>query len=94
MSIQLNQPYKIIPHRYKRYESHYGIPAGNVVVVPLKVLGEEVSCDIRWEDNNGELQVIHHAMFIKENLIPLNQILDAKLWELWTHYYPMIKDKE
>ncbi len=87
MSIHLNQAYQIIPLRHKRYESHYGIPAADVVVVPLKELGEECSCDIRWEDSNGNLQVIHNAMFVKENLIPLNPMLDVKLHELWSHYY-------
>lgn len=71
----------------KRYEAHYKIPAAEVVVVPLKELGEEVLCDLRWEDSNGEIQVIHNAMFVKENLIPLNAMLDVKLHELWSHYY-------
>jgi hypothetical protein len=87
MAIQLKQPYRIIPTRMKRYEAHYKIPAAEVVVVPLKELGEEVLCDLRWEDTNGEIQVIHNAMFVKENLIPLNAMLDVKLHELWSHYY-------
>jgi hypothetical protein len=87
MSIQLNQPYRIIPTRFKRYEAHYKIPAADVLVIPLKELGEEVLCDVRWEDSNGVMQVISNAMFVKENLIPLNAMLDVKLLEIWTHYY-------
>jgi hypothetical protein len=94
MSIHLNQAYRINPIRYKRYESHYGIPAAEVVVIPLKELGEEVLCDIRWEDKNGELQVIHQAMFVKDVLIPLNPMLDAKLYEIWTHYYNSPMEKQ
>lgn len=87
MSIHLNQPYKITPSKYKRYEAHYRIPAADVVVIPMKQFGDEVSCDIRWEDHHGELQVIHHVMFITENLVPLNPMLDVKQHELWSHYY-------
>jgi hypothetical protein len=87
MSIHINQAYRIIPSKHKRYEAHYKIPSGDVVVIPLKELGEEVSCDIRWEDANGELQVIHNAMFVKDNLVPLNAMLDTKLMEIWSHYY-------
>jgi hypothetical protein len=87
MSIHLNQAYRIVPARHKRYESHYGIPAAEVVVIPLKEFGEEVLCDIRWEDKNGELQVIHQAMFVKDVLTPLDAMLDMKLMEIWTHYY-------
>jgi hypothetical protein len=87
MSIQLNQPYRIIPTRIKRYEAHYKIPAVDTLVVPLKEFGEEVLCDLRWEDSNGIIQVIHNAMFVKENLSPLNEMLDVKLLEIWTHYY-------
>lgn len=87
MAINLNHPHRIIPTRVKRYETHYQIPAGNALVVPIKSLGEEVLCDIRWEDDNGELKVIHNAMFVYENLIPLKQLPDTKLFELWSHYY-------
>lgn len=87
MSIHLKKPYKIIRARHKRYESHYGIPSADVVVVPLRELGDDMSCDIRWEDPNGQLQVIHNAMFSRDNLEPLNQMLDMKLHEIWSHYY-------
>lgn len=87
MSIPLNKPYRILPAKSKRYTSHYGIPAEQALVVPLKALGEEVLCDIRWEDENGELHVVHNAMFVNSNLVPLNQLPDGKLIELWEHYY-------
>ena len=87
MSIHLNKPYKIIELRHKRYNAHYDIPSSEVVVIPLRNLGSEVMCDIRWENGNGILEVRHKAMFKSDNLIPLNSMIDDKLFELWTHYY-------
>ena len=87
MKIQLNKPYKILPTRCKRYESHYQIPAARCLVVPVKELGEEVSCDIRWEDDNGELHLVSQKIFVADNLIPLNAMLESKLHELWQHWY-------
>ncbi len=87
MSIHINKPYRIIPPKEKRYNAHYNIPSANCVVVPLKQLGDEVLCDIRWEDSNGEMQVLHNKMFIVDNLIPLNEMLHVNLHEIWNHYY-------
>jgi hypothetical protein len=87
MSIHLQKPYKIIQSKIKRYESHYQIPAERVLVVPIKELGAEVMCDVRWENDNGELKELHNLVFIIENLIPLNPLLDNKLHEIWEHYY-------
>jgi hypothetical protein len=88
MKIQLNKAYKVLPTRYKRYESHYQIPASRCLIVPLKELGNEVSCDIRWEDDNGELHLISQKIFVADNLVPLNGMLESKLYELWQQYYP------
>lgn len=85
--IVLNKPYTILPTRVKRYTAHYNIPATEVVIVPVKALGNESSCDVRWEDQNGELQVMQNLMFSNENLVPLNPLLNKKLYELWSHYY-------
>jgi hypothetical protein len=93
MSIRLKKPYKIIQPKHKKYEAHYLIPADKSLVVPLQVLGEEVSCDVRWENDNGELKAIHNIIFIKDNLIPLNPMIDDKLYSLWLHYYPELKDQ-
>ena len=93
MAIHINKPYKINPVRQKRYAAHYEIPADQVLVVPVKHLGDEVSCDIRWENDNGELKVIHNAVFIAENLIPVNAMIDDKLFELWKHYYGALNEK-
>jgi hypothetical protein len=79
-------PYRIIPSKIKRYGLHYQIPADNAVVIPVKALGQEVLCDIRWEDSNGELQLIEKAMFVNDNLVPLNEMLSPKLYDLWRHY--------
>jgi hypothetical protein len=94
MSINLNKPYRIVPTRLKRYESHYQIPAERALVVPVKALGQEVSCDIRWEDQNGELHVIHNAMFVSENLVPLNAMENEKLYEIWEHYYSSLTEQQ
>lgn len=87
MSIHINKPYKIIAFRQKRYDRHYSIPSAESLVVPVRTLGEEVLCDIRWENDNGELKVLHEKMFISENLVPLNEMIDEKLFEIWSHYY-------
>jgi hypothetical protein len=92
MAIHLNKPYRIIPTRLKRYEAHYQIPAEYALVVPLKAFGEEVLCDIRWEDSNGELHIISNAMFVYDNLVPLEQRPDTRILELWNHYYPAVKE--
>jgi hypothetical protein len=92
MAIHLNKPYKIVAFRQKRYESHYHIPADKSLVVPLKELGEEVSCDVRWEDSNGELKVLNNVLFVNDNLIPLNAMVDEKLHEIWEHYYNVQKN--
>ena len=87
MNVKLAKPYKISPVRLKRYETHYQIPAANSLVVPVKELGNEWSCDIRWEDSEGHLQFLQNKIFVKESLVPVNQFVDNKLYELWKHYY-------
>ena len=87
MNIQLNKPYKIISFKHKRYNLHYNIPSAVSLVVPKKNFGDEVLCDVRWENENGELKVLHEKMFISENLIQLNPLIEEKLFELWDHYY-------
>lgn len=87
MTIKLAKPYKIVRERIQRYETHYHVPAERSLVVPLKTLGAEVSCDVRWEDGNGELHLLENKVFVPESLMPLNPLLDTKLYELWKHYY-------
>jgi hypothetical protein len=87
MSARLNKPYKIIAFRQARYGTHYNIPSSESLVVPTKQLGDEVLCDIRWEDDNGELKVLHQKMFLSENLVQLDPLADEKLFEIWDHYY-------
>jgi hypothetical protein len=92
--IKLTKPYKIASHKVKRYTLHYGIPAERVVVVPMKLLGAEVLCDIRWEDENGELQFLDNKMFLIDNLVPLNPLLELELQQLWEHYYGNMTSSE
>ena len=87
MNIQLNNPYKITPSKHKRYDAHYNIRSIETLIVPTRLLGDEAACDVRWEDSNGELQVLHNIMFANENLIPVSALTDIKLIELWNHYY-------
>jgi hypothetical protein len=87
MSIHLNKPYKIIHYKHKRYDAHYKIHSEESLVVPMRSYGDEVLCDVRWENERGELKVLHEAMFTSEYLLPISPLVDEKLFELWTHYY-------
>ncbi|MBT1702824.1 hypothetical protein [Chryseosolibacter indicus] len=86
-AIHLKQPYKILSHKIKRYTNHYSIPADACVIIPLKSYGDEVACEVRWEDDNGELQVKESLIFTSENLQPINKFINSSLYELWEHYY-------
>jgi hypothetical protein len=87
MKIQVRQPYKIHPAKLKRYEMHYNIPASQAVIVPLKELDDEVSCDVRWQDAAGNTYLVENTLFIKANLIPINSMLDDQLYDIWNFYY-------
>ena len=89
MRIQLRKPYKIIERKLKRYEDHYKIPAAKCVVIPIKVFGDDLSCDVRWEDSNGELQEQNNLFFNVANIEPLNDMKDKDngLYDIWQHYY-------
>ena len=73
--------------RHKRYETHYQIPADRSLVVPLRALGDEVACDVRWENENGELNMLENIVFVSDNLMPINALSDTSLLEIWQHYY-------
>ena len=88
MTIKPGMPYKIAPLRVKKYAAHYHISPERCLIVPMKILGNEASCDIRWEDDNGELFLLQNKFFVCENLLPMNAMLEPKLHELWQHYYP------
>lgn len=87
MNIKLLRPYKVTPHKLKRYEAHYQVPAQRSIVVPLRLLGDEVSCDIRWEDDFGQPQLLQNKIFAIQNLVPLNPILEEGLHAVWSRYY-------
>lgn len=86
-NIHLQKPYKILQRKHKKYSDHYGIPAIDALVVPVRDFGEEVCCDVRWEDSNGELQFKEKVIFSKEYLIPIQPLLDQSRHEMWYHYY-------
>jgi hypothetical protein len=87
MNIKPGLPYKIAKQRIKKYAAHYNISPDRCLVVPLKLFGNEASCEVRWEDDNGELFLLQNKFFVCENLVPLNSMLEPKLDELWQHYY-------
>jgi len=87
MTIKRGLPYKIEPHQAKKYAAHYNILPEKCLIVPLKLFGEEASCDIRWADDNGELFLLQNKFFMLENLVPLNPLLEVNLYELWRDYY-------
>jgi len=86
-NVHLHKAYKIVEKKHKRYSDHYGIPATDCLVVPVKNYGEDLCCDVRWEDDNGELQLKENVIFNREYLIPIHPILDPSRHEMWTHYY-------
>ena len=86
-AFRLKNPYKIIPHKTKRYALHYGIPSELCVIIPVRLLGDEVSCDVRWQDGNGELQLKEQLIFRIDNLEPVDAMRNYELFELWNHYY-------
>lgn len=87
MAIHIGKPYRIINSRHKRYATHYNIPSNDCLVVPLREYGNELLCDVRWENENGELHVEHNRMFVSKNIEPLNAMLHEKLYEIWIQYY-------
>ncbi len=71
----------------RQYSPLFNIPAEQLLIVPVKTLGDEVVCDVRWEDENGELHLLEGKVFIIVNLERLDPMADTKLHELWEHYY-------
>jgi hypothetical protein len=87
MNIKQGLPYKITPHRAKKYAAHYNISPERCLIVPVRLFGNEASCDIRWEDDNGELLLLQNKFFVCDSLVPFNPMLEPKLHELWEHFY-------
>ena len=87
MTIKQGLPYKIEPHQAKKYAAHYNILPQQCLIVPLKLFGNEASCDIRWIDDRGESFLLQDKFFVCENLVPLNSTLDVELHQLWQRHY-------
>ena len=87
MSIQLQQPYKIIQRKQKRYEEHYNIPSDKCVVVPVRAFGDDLSCDVHWKDEQGELHAMKQLFFNNQNIEPVDPLKDYLLHELWDSTY-------
>ena len=82
MQIHLNKPYKIVPSMLDVYERHYNVPAALSLVIPTRILGEEVACDVRWKNDEAQ-EVTRHAVFVSENLMPIEPFEDDELYALW-----------
>jgi hypothetical protein len=86
MSIHLKQPYKIIERKQKRYEEHYHVPSDKCVVIPLKEYGDDISCNVYWEDSEGKIQQQQRLLFNSLNIEPLDSLRDFHLHEVWQHH--------
>ena len=87
MSIKQGLPYKIVPDRANRYASHYSISPEKCLIVPVKLFGNEASCDVRWEDQGSGRRLLENKFFTCESLEPLNALLDFELHALWREHY-------
>lgn len=85
-NIRLGKPYKVSEHKHKQYNKHYEIPVQSCVVVPVKIYGDQISCDLRWKDESGETRHREDLMFSSAYLVPLDAIKDFKLYDLWEEY--------
>jgi hypothetical protein len=82
-NINLNTPYKIIPSKHKRYTAHYEIPSSETVVIPKKKYGDQISCEVLWKEETGEVHRKTDLVFDSTYLEPLNSIKDYLLFTLW-----------
>lgn len=82
-NVELNNPYKIITSKHKRYASHYGIPSPDVIVVAKKKYGDQVLSDVMWKTPAGEVEYRSDLIFDSANLEPLNRSRDFHLLALW-----------
>ncbi|RAW02198.1 hypothetical protein [Pseudochryseolinea flava] len=90
--VKIGKPYKIDPERAKRYAAHYNILPERTLVVPTKILGEEASCEIHWEDEGGNAHVLKGKIFVTENLVPINPMAEFMIYELWRRNYAVAKE--
>jgi hypothetical protein len=85
--VRLKKAYKIHHQEIQKYSKHYNIPSESCLVVPMKDFGDDVSCDVRWEDTEGLLHIKEDLFFKKENLERINPMDHTQLQEIWVHYY-------
>lgn len=84
--IGLGKPYKVSEHKHKQYQRHYEVPIEKCVVIPVKKYGDQISCNLRWKDESGELNQREELMFSGGYLLPVDALKDFKLYELWEEY--------
>ena len=88
MEIQLKTPCKILQRKHKQYIRHYGIPAEGCLILPQKRYGDQLSCDVLWKNEDGELAIRNDLMFAELNLEPVDAIRDYPLHVLWEDLNP------
>lgn len=86
MNVKQGLAYKIAPAKAKKYAVHYNISPEKCLIVPTRLFGNEASCDIRWEDDNGSV-LLQNKLFVEENLVPLSALYDFELYALWKRHY-------
>jgi hypothetical protein len=82
-NINLNTPYKIIPSKHKRYDSHYEIPSAESVIIPKKKYGDQISCEVMWKDQAGEIHRKSDLIFDRTYLEPLDAMKDFTRFGIW-----------
>ena len=92
MNIKQGFPYQVVQHRVNKYAAHYNISPSKCVIVPLRILGDEASCDIRWNDDNGDPHLLENKFFACENLVPLNALQEFELHIISKHVYNSATD--
>lgn len=85
--IILGKPYKILEYRHDRYSAHYNIPSDSCVIIPVKSFGDDFSCDVRWQDELGEDHLKENLFFHRENLAPIDPMMNYNLYEIWNAHY-------
>jgi hypothetical protein len=86
MNIKPGFPYVITPRLVKKYAAHYHV-SEKCLIIPTKIFGSEAACDLRWEGDNGEWQLLQNKFVACENLEPLNPMLESELYATWKKHY-------
>lgn len=81
--IHIHKPYKIVQSKAKRYAAHYNIPAERCLILPLRELGDDVSCMVQWRNESNELEVKNGVMINHGAIEPIDPFKDDGLYDLF-----------